>query len=303
MGRISSTIILLLVFSTASVCKADVFILSGGGSVVGELLNRREIPRKQYVIQVTEKGRVTLSASQVDRVLHVRPEEELYEKIRPAYPDTADGQWALAEWCREHNLPAQREVHLQRTIELDPNNVEARHALGYSRIDGKWTTQDEVMIQHGYKRYKGRWMSQQQIDLLEEKSKLQHLQQEWFQKVKLWRGWLGTVRDKQARENFQNIADPGAIKPLIAALHDDPLVVARLLYIEALAKINTLEAAKALAVTSLEDPVMEVRLTCLDYLEKQKRAEITSYYVSKLRAKENVMVNLAGFALGRLKDP
>ena len=54
-----------------------------------------------------------------------------------------EGQWKLAEWCHEHGLPDQRKTHLQRVIELDPDHVEARRLLGYSKIDGKWMTQEE----------------------------------------------------------------------------------------------------------------------------------------------------------------
>ncbi len=299
------SLILMLVFQAGYTCRAEEFVLVNGGRVSGELVNRRENPREQYVIQTSGGGRITLAASQVEQVMPVRADEEEYGKIRPGYPDTVEGQWALAEWCREHKLPVERETHLKRIIELDPNHIEARHALGYSQIEGKWATQDELMIERGYKRYKGRWMLPQQIEISENKDKLENARQEWFQKVKRWRSWLGSDRESQARENFQNIVDPAAIKVLAQGLHDDPAEFARLLYIKALGKINTPESAKVLAVASLEDPVEELRLTCLDFLQVQKRPEVIAYYTSQfgLRAKDNSTVNLAGFALGRLKDP
>jgi hypothetical protein len=58
-----------------------------------------------------------------------------------------------------------------------------------------------------------------------------------------------------------------------------------------------------LAVASMEDPVVEVRQTCLDRMQTEKRPNVVAYYVSKLRAKDNPTVNLAGAALGRMKDP
>ena len=144
-------------------------MLTGGGRVVGELVNRDESPRQRYVVQAADGAKVTLDAAQVQQVLHPRPEEAEYERIRPTYADTAAAQWELAQWCREHKLPKQREVHLRRVIELDPNHAEARHALGYSQLDGQWVTRDEVMTQRGYVKYKGKWMLPQEKELIEKK--------------------------------------------------------------------------------------------------------------------------------------
>ncbi len=296
-------LILVLVLSAGFACQAEVFVLANGGRISGELLNRQENPRKQYVVKVAGEGQITLAASQVEQVLKRRSEEEEYEKIRPAYPDTVEGQWALAEWCRQKRLPLERETHLKRIIELDPNQIDARRALGYVQIDGQWITQDELMIERGYKLYKSHWMLPQAIELLESKAKMESARQEWFQNIKRWRGWLGTDRDGQARENFGNIADPMAVKALLLGLRDDGSVPARLIYVESLAKINSPEAAMGLAVAAIEDPVPEVRQTCLDRLQSEKRPDVVSYFVSKLRAKDNPTVNLAGVALGRMKDP
>ena len=195
-------LILLLVLNAGIICRAEVFVLTNGGRLSGELVNRQEIPRKQYIIKVAGAGQITLAASQVEQVLNRRPDDEEYEKIRPAYPDTVEGQWALAEWCRQRKLPVQRETHLKRIIELDPNHPDARRALGYVQIDGQWATQAESMIERGYVRYKGRWMLRQQIEIIENKNKLENAQQEWSQNIKRWRGWLGTDRDEQAKEKF-----------------------------------------------------------------------------------------------------
>ena len=296
-------LIVVLVFLTGYACRAEEFLLANGGRISGELVNRKESPRKQYIIKVAGGGQITLAVSQVEEVLNHRPEEDEYEKIRPAYPDTVEGQWALAEWCRQRKMPLERETHLKRIIELDPNHADARRALGYVQVGGQWATQDELKVESGYKRYKGRWMLPQQIEIIEGKKKLEAAQQEWSQNIKRWRGWLDTDREEQALENFRNIADPMAVKALVKGLRDDGSAPARMIYIDALAKINTPEAVMGLAVASIEDPVEEVRLTCLDRLQSEKRPEIVSYYVSKLRDKNNPTVNLAGVALGRMKDP
>ena len=132
-------------WATGRAALAEVFVLHNGGRVAGQLLNPDEKPRKKFVIQTAAGGRITLDRSQVKQVLYTRPEELEYERIRPGYPDTLAGQWALAEWCREAKLTVQRKTHLERVIELDPNHVQARTALGYNQIGGKWTTPEQVM--------------------------------------------------------------------------------------------------------------------------------------------------------------
>ncbi|MCE5268114.1 MAG: hypothetical protein LLG00_09535 [Planctomycetaceae bacterium] len=282
---------------------ADVFLLRNGGRVTGELVNRSEAPRKQYVIQLAEGAKVTLEAGQVQKVIHVRPQETEYERIAPTYPDTVAGQWELAQWCRDHHLGPQRETHLRRVIELDPEHAQARGLLGYSKVDGQWTTKDQRMAKQGLVKYKGQWRSRQEIELAENKRKQEVAQQEWCQKVKRWRGWLGTDRQDQARQNIRNITDPVATKALTLGLRDDGDSHARLLFVEALTKIDTTEAALALAVSAIYDEAEEVRLTCLDNLQAKKRPEVVNYFIGKLKDKDNAVVNAAGLGLGRMKAP
>jgi hypothetical protein len=285
---------------TAAPAWAEVFVLQNGGRIEGELLNPDETPRRSYRVRVADGAEITLSAAQVDQVLHVRPEEEQYEQIRPSYPDTPDAQWALAEWCREQGLLEQRDRHLERSIELDPDNVDARRALGYSQFGGEWKKQQQVMAERGMILYKGRWLTQQQIDVLENKRKIDLAEKEWYQKIKRWRGWLGTDKDALARQNLAAINDPAAVAALVSGLKADTVPAARVIYAELLAKLGGPGAIRALAESAIEDPNQEVRLSCLDYLEKLKSPDAVAYFVSKLRSKDNVVVNRAGLALGRM---
>ena len=282
---------------------AEVFVLTTGGRVSGQLLNPNESPRKKFIIKTSSGGQVTLARSQVRQVLHSRPAEIEYERIRPSFPDTVKGQWALAEWCQAERLTIQRKTHLKRVVDLDPNHIDARKALGYSQIDGKWQTQEGVMIARGYRRYQGRWRTPQEIELLETRRKVELAQKEWAQKIKRWRGWLDDGRAPVGQKNILAVKDPHAVAALARNLQNDRVAEARIIYIEALANIGTAQAIQVLALCSIEDPNEEVRLTCLDYLEKKKDPGVVAYYVGKLRSKDNRVVNLAAEGLGRMKAP
>ncbi len=301
-GAVGLLIPLGLVLTTGR-AGGDVFVLAHGGRLEGELLNPEEKPRKTYSIRTTDGASLTLTAAQVQQVVAVRAEEREYEKIRHRYPDTVEGQWALAEWCRQQKLFTQRDTHLERLIELDPNHAEARRALGYSQVNGKWAKQDDVMTQRGFIRYKGRWRTRQEIELMEGQRKQELAEKDWFQKVDRWRSWLGTDRSGAAEESILGIEDPAAVKALAAGLRNDGRQAVRTLMIEALANLGTREALGVLAATAVDDGDQEIRLSCLDYLAKKKDPDAVKFFVGRLRSKDNVMVNRAGIALGSMKDP
>ncbi|MEN6556889.1 MAG: HEAT repeat domain-containing protein [Thermoguttaceae bacterium] len=299
------TVVALLTVSVAQAASDEVFVLSNGSRITGQWLNRDQLPRRNYTIQLAEGATVSLDAKEIKKVLPLKPDEVEYERIVPTYADTAQAQWALAQWCREHRLSKQREVHLQRVIELDPEHVLARRALGYNKVEGQWITHDDLMIQRGYVKYKGQWKLQQQIELTENKKKQEAEEQEWFLKVKRWCGWLGGARDQQARDNLLTIDNPAAIRALALALEKENDSGVRRLLVESLAKIDTLEAAHELAVRAVDDRSEDIRSKCLDLLEKKKRPQVTSYFIARMRDKksDNPTINRAAECLGRMKDP
>jgi hypothetical protein len=302
---IPATLLLALLQAGPSALRADVFVLAGGGRVTGDLVNPDESPRKKFIIDTGDGARITFNASQVKQRLRPRPEEVEYEKIRPTYPDTVEGQWELAQWCRDHRLTAQRETHLQRIIELDPDHVEAHRLLGYNKIGGEWVTPDEAMLKKGLKKYKGKWLTPQEIESATKAQERESAQKEWFPKVKRWRNWLGTDRDAQARENFLAIHDPAAVKALAMQLSDENSPQNRVLFIETLAGIGSSEAIMALAAQVIDEDLDEIRLTCLDYLQAKPRPEVVGYFIRKVgdHKSTNAVINRAAVGLGRMKDP
>lgn len=290
-----------LAFVLFSPAQAEIFQLAGGGRIEGKLLNRDENPRERFVIQ-TVSGRVTLEKSQVEQVLYPKPAELEYERVFPTYPDTAEGQWKLAAWCLEHGLAGPRRTHLERVIELDPEHAEARRALGYSKVGGQWTTQEELMTSRGYIRHRGRWLLPQEIEILKNKETSEKVEKEWAQRLDRWQSSLGSDRDATAREGIRSIDDPAAVRPLAVLIKRDPREQARLLYIEPLAQINTSEAQRALAAVSIEDVSQEVRLSAVDALKKTKSHDVVAYYVGQLKSKDNRLVNRAAVGLSHMND-
>ncbi len=134
--------------------RAEVFQLANNGEVRGELVNRDEKPRTHYVVKTAEGGNISLPADRVKKVVKQSAGEMEYDRRAATAADTVKAQWDVAEFCREKHLAAQRTKHLERIIQLDPDNADARRALGYSRVKGEWITVEEGMDAQGRKGYK-----------------------------------------------------------------------------------------------------------------------------------------------------
>ncbi|HEX3656447.1 MAG TPA: HEAT repeat domain-containing protein [Pirellulales bacterium] len=285
-----------------AVARADTFMLKTGGKVEGTLANPDETPREKYVIKLDAGGEITLTRDQVKEVQRKRPAEVEYDKIRATFPDTVDGQWALAEWCREQKLTEARKVHLKRVIELDPDHAAARGALGYGRFDGQWKTQQEVMSERGYVEYKGRWRLPQEVEILEEQRKSELAEKTWYTNLKRWREWLSSDRHDEATKCILDIRDPFAVAAIKRQLDNETEQSVRVLMVNALANIGSPAAVQLLAGLSLDDTNDEVRQTCIDHLDNSPSPEVVAFYIQKLHDKDNNIVNRAAIGLARMKD-
>jgi hypothetical protein len=212
-----------------------------------------------------------------------------------------ESQWELAEWCRERRLLPQRDKHLSRILDMDPNHEKARRALGFSKSGDKWSTREGKMTARGYVRYGGKWLLPQAVELLEAEKKTEAAEGHWQQEIKRWRTWLDGSNAQAARDKFLTINDPYAVKPLALALNDERNPTVRLLYVESLAKIGTQQAIRVLSAWVMKEANEEVALTCLDHLKGHE--DPVTYLVGRLGSSDNDEINRAAFALQRMEDP
>jgi hypothetical protein len=78
----------------------------------------------------------------------------------------------------------------------------------------------------------------------------------------------------------------------------------RIVLAQALAEIDAHDARMALALSAIEDPSEDVRLTCLELLKKKKNPAVVEYFVGRLSVKKsnNAQINHAGAALKMMGD-
>jgi hypothetical protein len=283
--------------------RAEIFVLANQGEVRGELLNKTQLPRRTYVVQLAGGGEITLDKEQVVEVRRESPAQLEYERRRAEARDTVDDHWALSEYCRENRLLSTRAQHLNRIIQLDPEHEPARRGLGYTRVDGTWKTQEQIMTERGYVRYKGDWKLPQEVELEEARRKSDLLEVQWRGDIKRWRGWLNSDKAPKALELIEQIDDPAAVPAIQAQLKDEKDFRFRKLWLETLGRIDSPAARSTLVEVSLADANLELRLSAVDELARSKSPEVVPQYVKALKSADNATINRAATGLGALEDP
>lgn len=287
--------------------RADVITLKTGGEIRGEVLGEsRATARSNYIsIRTLSGATVTVARDEVDTVTRRRPVVEEYETRRRSTGDTVDDHWNLSEWCRERSLAKERESHLTRVIELDPEHVKARRALGHFQHDGRWTTRDELMASRGYVKHKGKYVLPQELELLEQEQRESEEEKAWYKRVRMWHGWLESDRPERQSEGvaqFKSIADRDAVPALVRYFAEDSRETFRLLYVEVLSRIRDEKAIGPLVLQSLKDESRLVRDSAVTAALRIDRQKALPAYIRALKNDLNVIVNRAGTALAQVGD-
>lgn len=281
---------------------ADVFILKGGGRVEGQWLNKDQSPQTTFQVRTASGGEVVIDRSDVEQIHYQTEAHREYQRLRPRTPDTPHGHHKVAEWCLENKLFAERRSHLRRIIELDPDDPEARRALGYRLVKGQWMTREEEMAARGMTMYEGRYRTAQEIDLLENNRKLKLASLEWDRRMERWYKDLQNPRKaEEALEEISQIRDPLAVGAMAEYLEGEYPRPWKVLLLDVLAQIDSSAAVQMLVERSLKDRDKEVRLTALDHLIDDPPAAAVSAYVAALKSKDNGVVNRAAASLRSLQ--
>ena len=128
---------LMLLGSSIQTLPADTVDIRGGGQLTGNI-KRIDVEKIPFVVvELDDKIRVAVPASQVGHVAASENLEE-YRKLAAEAGDDANKHFELARWCKEKLLLAQNKHHLQRAISVDPNHAKARAALGFVEQNGEW---------------------------------------------------------------------------------------------------------------------------------------------------------------------
>ena len=298
----------LLALLMSSSAEADLVKLANGGELRGRIIRAPatgSAPAESIQLESLTGAMVVVLKSDTQFV-SMRPLTiEEYESKARRVADTFEAQWELAEWCRLNGLSRQREVHLLKVVEHDANHEKAQLALGRVWNDGGWVDRDEMMAAQGYVKYKGRYVTTQELDVLQKTTAELGQEREWFQKIKLWHGWIVGRHEERRQQGLvalQQVDEAQAAPAVIRFLCEDSRRDLRLLGSSLLAKLAGGKAASGLVKLALFDVDPEVRYTSLNAIGSDKFEQAQAAFIKELKSDYNTIVSRAAAALGRVGD-
>jgi hypothetical protein len=283
----------------------DEFELFNGGRIEGEHIETKMIDGKEHhVFKSTAGAVVTLSVEQISGKVKKSEAEIWYEAWLPNTQDTVEGHLAMSRECKKRELDFQRDHHLLQVIQIDPENEEARRALGFGQINGKWVRVDIFRRQNGYIRSAGRWHVPQDLAIEREKDEFKAKQVEWHQEISRLRRIITKNSDSgEAMAKLRSIRDPFAIKPLTDMAQEDKSPALRRVAMRILAEIGTPPALSPLVKLVLVEPHLELQRYAEELIGDTKSDWAAQALRAGLTSSNNVIVRRAARALARIKSP
>lgn len=289
-----------------------VTINKSGGELAGELLKDYRDPESGRTLIafrspsggqfLLEKSRVARAKYQTDLVARD------YETRLAAMKDTAEEHFAMSEWLKDKSrLATQRKYHLQRVVDLDPNDEAARKLLGLKKIDNQWVDETALMASRGYVRAGTRWRSLLELDLIaaDEKADSERDQAKiaWS---RFKQRFAGSSPEAFRNELLRSVT-PALVPLLIADLNDEKDPLRRRTLVEAIGTVRSWDAALVLLNISIADSDPALRDLAISLMEQEGfdrtaiAAKASEDYV--LQNKNNQIVNLGARVLGELGEP
>lgn len=190
-----------------------------------------------------------------------------YREIRGKYPETERGQTELARWCTKQKLEDQARAHWTKVLSLAADQPEARHQLGFQRVNGTWLSQQEI------------------ADAQARAKNIQAVLRRWSPKLEksLKRLEASNQRTRElARQELMAIKDPDAV-PAIEAVFCARGGETALLGVELLKNMKAAEAAESLAWQAVFSPWEPIRAAAAAALKQQRKHDYVPPLLGAMR--------------------
>ena len=303
-------------FDREAVKRKDSVVLKSGAKLFGVLKSqgKDEEGRRFIIFEAENGGLLKLDVARMVKDGKVHRIDELdqeYNQFVSDLDDTPEAHWELCSWLREQSggkfrFRDQIRFHLERIMELDPNDVKAKRALGYRLIKerGGWVPEQQYYQSRGYEKANSGWVPTLQRNLSARFERENSIEGDRKQAFAMWKKKLrkSNVSAATVRQELFGICDAYSVVLIFEDAREESNPTLRALYVEAFGRVPTSVAMKALCYFAVEEPAVDIRdraLTLLaqDYYNQASAAAVLEGY---LRHPNRVFVINAAFAIGEL---
>jgi hypothetical protein len=289
---------------------ADTVELSGGGHLTGKVQRKSDL----VIVELDDEIQVAIPASRVRRVV-TSDQLQAYREMAAKAGNDAEFHYQLAIWCvKGDNVPGDCEhykrYHLRRAIALDPEHSKARSALGYTKHEGKWVLNSQLMRDRGIISRGGRRVSSEAAAIEEMEEAANVGTGKWIKEVKRLTGMVlrNSSKSAEALEALKAIQDPLAASAIAAQLKESrergtQSRGLRLLWVKLLGRFRNGVSVKSLVLAGLVEEDEAIREAALEQLVDYGSSSAVATYLPYLKGKDNKLVNRAARALSWFPDP
>jgi hypothetical protein len=154
--------LLLLLLLLPGPLLGDVVYLKGGGKFTGRIV---EQTTERMTIDIGD-GVIGFSMERVEEIVKgPSPLDEYDARASKLGPQDVNGWRSLAQWASARGLSAQSRAAYKKVLAVAPDDKEAREALGFVQVDGRWLTEEESYRARGFVRYDGEWLTPAEVQL------------------------------------------------------------------------------------------------------------------------------------------
>ena len=230
--------------------------------------------------------------------------------------DDPNAHWDICNWLDSRPSGAIRfknqiRFHLERIMELDPNDDKAKKELGYIflRDEDRWVPERQFYASIGYEKNGTSWSPKRQARISAQYETNASIEGERKQAFRRWEREANRKNPNLAalRTELFRICDAPAVTIIFAAARKEKSAARRAMFIEAIGRVPTKAAQNALCVFAVEEDVIgnrERALTLLSnehYNQESAVAFLTQYFpIPGKPPVLRVAVRRAAFAIGEL---
>jgi len=159
-----SLTLLITLFTLPSFASADEIHLKNGGKIEGKVEKQGDKVKISFA-----SGWTIIPADEIKNINTKQCNwEEYYTRLAEIHEGDDSAHFVLAQWCEKQKLKGLALEQYKNTILINPNHKNARKALGYEEIRGKWYMGNDINRAKGQVKLGKLWITLTEANQLKE---------------------------------------------------------------------------------------------------------------------------------------